>query len=134
MAELEPGSLLAHYRILEKLGGGGQGTTYKAEDTRLNRPVVIKTLRPELSGSEGARRRFEREACLCSALDNPNICAVYDVGESDGLQYIVMQYVDGQTLRQLQTPRRPLEILSALSLGIQIADALAFAFGSGGVH
>jgi len=80
MAALEPGSLLAHYRILEKLGGGGQGTTYKAEDTRLSRPVVIKTLRPELADSEGARRRFEREACLCSALDNPNICAIYDVG------------------------------------------------------
>jgi serine/threonine protein kinase/TolB-like protein/Tfp pilus assembly protein PilF len=133
MAALEPGSLLAHYRILEKLGGGGQGTTYKAEDTRLSRPVVIKTLRPDLAGSEGARRRFEREACLCSALDNPNICAVYDVGEADGLAYIVMQYVEGRTLRQIMTGR-PLDVLSALSIAVQIADALAVAHSRGIIH
>src|SRR5206468_12040366 len=100
MAALEPGSLLAHYRILEKLGGGGQGTTYKAEDTRLNRPVVIKILHPDLAGSEGARRRFEREACLCAALDNPNICAIYDVGEAGGLADIVMQGVHGTAVGQ----------------------------------
>jgi TolB-like protein/Tfp pilus assembly protein PilF len=133
MAALEPGSLLAHYRILEKLGGGGQGTTYKAEDTRLSRPVVIKTLHPDLSGSEGARRRFEREACLCSALDNPNICAIYDVGEAGGLAYIVMQYVEGPTLRQLMSGR-PLDLPSALSIAIQIADALSVAHSRGIVH
>ena len=133
MAALEPGSLLAHYRILEKLGGGGQGTTYKAEDTRLSRPVVIKTLHPDLSGSEGARRRFEREACLCSALDNPNICAIYDVGEAGGLAYIVMQYVEGPTLRQLMGGR-PLDLPSALSIAIQIADALSVAHSRGIVH
>jgi eukaryotic-like serine/threonine-protein kinase len=133
MAALEPGSLLAHYRILEKLGGGGQGTTYKAEDTRLNRPVVIKTLHPDLAGSQGARRRFEREACLCSALDNPNICAIYDVGEANGLSYIVMQYVEGPTLRQLMSGR-PLDLPSALSIAIQIADALAVAHSRGIVH
>jgi eukaryotic-like serine/threonine-protein kinase len=133
MAALEPGSLLAHYRILEKLGGGGQGTTYKAEDTRLNRPVVIKTLHPDLAGSEGARRRFEREACLCSALDNPNICAIYDVGEANGLSYIVMQYVEGPTLRQLMGGR-PLDLPIALSIAIQIADALAVAHSRGIVH
>jgi len=133
MAALEPGSLLAHYRILEKLGGGGQGTTYKAEDTRLNRPVVIKILHPDLAGSAGARRRFEREACLCSALDNPNICAIYDVGEAGGLAYIVMQYVEGPTLRQLMNGR-PLDMLSALSIAIQIADGLAVAHSRGIVH
>jgi len=133
MAALEPGSLLAHYRILEKLGGGGQGTTYKAEDTRLSRPVVIKVLNPDLSGSEGARRRFEREACLCSALDNPNICAIYDVGEANGLSYIVMQYVEGPTLRQLMNGR-PLDMPSALSIAIQIADGLAVAHSRGIVH
>jgi serine/threonine-protein kinase len=133
MAALESGSLLAHYRILEKLGGGGQGTTYKAEDTRLNRPVVIKVLHPDLSGSEGARRRFEREACLCSALDNPNICAIYDVGEAGSLSYIVMQYVEGPTLRQLMTGR-PLDMLSALSIAVQIADALAVAHSRGIMH
>src|SRR5438128_1478824 len=133
MAALEPGRLLAHYRILEKLGGGGQGTTYKAEDTRLSRPVVIKTLRPELADSEGARRRFEREACLCSALDNPNICAIYDVGEAEGLAYIVMQYIEGPTLRQIMTGR-PLDLRSAVSIAAQIADALAVAHSRGIIH
>jgi serine/threonine-protein kinase len=133
MAALEAGNLLAHYRILEKLGGGGQGTTYKAEDTRLSRPVVVKILHPDLAGSEGARRRFEREACLCSALDNPNICAIYDVGEADGVAYIVMQYVEGPTLRQLMNGR-PLDMLSALSIAIQISDALAVAHSRGIIH
>ena len=128
-----PGSTLSHYRILETLGQGGQATAYKAEDLRLSRPVVIKALRPELAASETARRRFEREACLCSALDNPNIQAVYDVGEADGLYYIVMQYVEGPTLRQLMDGR-PLETLSALSIAIQVADALAVAHAHGIVH
>src|SRR4029079_14170289 len=96
-------------------------------------PVVIKTLRPELAASETARRRFEREACLCSVLDNPNIQAVYDVGESDGLYFIVMQYVESPTLRQLMNGR-PLETLFALSIAIQIADALAVAHAHGIVH
>ena len=76
MASLEPGKMLSHYRIIEKLGQGGQATAYKAEDLRLNRLVVIKTLLPELAATETARRRFEREARLCSALDHPNICAI----------------------------------------------------------
>jgi serine/threonine-protein kinase len=133
MSPLEAGHKLSHYRILETLGQGGQATAYKAEDLRLSRPVVIKTLRPELAASETARRRFEREACLCSVLDNPNIQAVYDVGESDGLYFIVMQYVEGPTLRQLMSGR-PLETLFALSIGIQIADALAVAHAHGIVH
>ncbi len=134
MAPLEPGSTLAHYRILEKLGQGGQATAYKAEDLRLSRrPVVIKALRPELATSESARRRFEREACLCSALEHPNVCSIYDVGDSDGLAYIVMQFVEGRTLKQL-VGGRPLELVSALSIAIQIADALAVAHASGIVH
>jgi len=133
MASLAAGQTLSHYRILETLGQGGQATAYKAEDLRLSRPVVIKTLRPELAASETARRRFEREACLCSALDNPNIQAVYDVGEAEGLYYIVMQYVEGPTLRQLMNGR-PLETLFAMSVGIQIADALAVAHAHGIVH
>ncbi|HZO09035.1 MAG TPA: serine/threonine protein kinase, partial [Myxococcota bacterium] len=84
-----PGSTISHYRIVDTLGHGGQATAFKAEDLRLARPVVIKALKPELALSETARRRFEREATLCSALDNPHIQAVYDVGESDGLYYIV---------------------------------------------
>jgi serine/threonine protein kinase len=130
MSPLAAGQTLSHYRILETLGQGGQATAYKAEDLRLSRPVVIKTLRPELAASETARRRFGREACLCSVLDNPNIQAVYDVGESDGLYFIVMQYVEGPTLRHLMTGR-PFETLFALSIGIQIADALAVAHAHG---
>ncbi len=133
MVSLAPGITLSHYRILGTLGQGGQATAYKAEDTRLARPVVIKALRPELARSDAARRRFEREACLCSALDNPNIQAVYDVGEEDGLYYIVLQFVEGPTLRQLMGGR-PLEPLAALSIAIQIADALAVAHAHGIVH
>ena len=110
MVPLEPGRTLSHYRIVGKLGQGGQATAYRAEDLRLNRPVVMKALRPELAESEAARRRFEREACLCSALEHPNICAIYDMGEEDGLAYIVMQLVEGQTLKEL-TGGRPLEPL-----------------------
>jgi len=133
MTQLSPGTTVSHYRILETLGRGGQATAFKAEDLRLNRPVVIKALRPELAASETARRRFEREACLCSALDNPHIQGVYDVGEADGLYYIVLQYIEGPTLKQLLAGR-PLEPLSALSIAIQIADALAVAHACGIAH
>jgi len=130
---LEPGKVLSHYRILEKLGQGGQATAYKAEDLRLNRLVVIKTLLPELAATPAARRRFEREARLCSALDHPNICAIYDIGEVDGLCYIVMQFVEGLTLKQLLAGH-PLETLSALSIAIQVADAITVAHARGIVH
>jgi serine/threonine protein kinase/tetratricopeptide (TPR) repeat protein len=133
MISLDPGRTLSHYLIVEKLGQGGQATAYRAEDLRLNRPVVIKALRPELAESDAARRRFEREACLCSALEHPNICAIYDMGEEDGLIYIVMQLVEGKTLKEL-LHGRPLETLSALSIAIQIADALAVAHAAGIIH
>jgi serine/threonine-protein kinase len=132
-ALLEPGTAVAHYKIVEKLGQGGQATAYRAEDLRLNRAVVMKVLRPELAANEAARRRFDREALLCSALDNPNIAAIYDTGEADGLCYIVMQYVEGTTLKEL-IGGRPLETPAALSIAIQIADALAVAHASGIVH
>ncbi len=133
MTQLTPGATVSHYRILETLGRGGQATAFKAEDMRLNRTVVIKALRPELAASETARRRFEREACLCSVLDNPHIQAVYDVGETDGLYYIVLQYVEGPTLKQFMGGR-PVEPLSALSIAIQLADALAIAHAGGIAH
>lgn len=132
MAQLEPGGVFAHYRIVERLGQGGQADAYKAEDLRLHRPVVIKMLRADLD-TGAARRRFDREARLCSALDHPNIAAVHDVGEVDGVPYIVMQYVEGQTLKQL-VAGRPLDALSTLSIAIQIADALAAAHARGIVH
>ncbi len=133
MARLQPGATLAHYRILAELGRGGQATAYKAEDLRLTRLVVVKILLPDLAATDAARRRFDREARLCSALDHPNICAVYDLGEAEGLCYLVMQYVEGPTLKQL-VGGRPLEILSALSIAIQIADALVAAHAHGIVH
>ena len=133
MAALEPGTTLAHYKVVDKLGQGGQATAYKAEDLRLNRPVVIKVLRPELAANDASRRRFEREALLCSALDNPNIAAIFDTGEAEGLCYIVMQYAEGATLKEL-IGGRPLDVMTALSIAIQIADALAVAHASGIVH
>ena len=133
MTPLAPGRIISHYRIIEQLGQGGQATAYKAEDTRLNRLVVVKTLLPELARSETARRRFEREARLASVLDHPNICAIFDIGESDGWFYIVMPFIAGRTLKQVVNGQ-PLEVLSALSIAIQIADALSAAHSRGIVH
>jgi serine/threonine-protein kinase len=133
METLAPGATLGHYRLLEKLGQGGQATAFRAEDLRLGRPVVIKALRPELAVTEAARKRFEREACLCSALEHPNISALYDIGEDGGVRYLVMQYVAGATLERV-IAGRPLGTQNALSLAIQIADALAVAHAHGIVH
>jgi eukaryotic-like serine/threonine-protein kinase len=133
MTPLLPGATFSHYRIIEQLGQGGQATAYKATDTRLDRSVVIKILLPELASSENARRRFEREAKLASALDHPNICAIYDIGEDAGLFYIVMPYAEGRTLKQVISGQ-PLEILSALSITVQVADAIASAHARGIVH
>jgi eukaryotic-like serine/threonine-protein kinase len=133
MLRLEPGQTFSHYRILEQLGQGGQATAYKAEDVRLQRLVVIKTLLPELAATETARRRFEREARLASALDHPNICAIYDIGETEGLCYIVMPFIAGPTLKQVIN-NRPLAVNAALSIASQIADALSAAHARGIVH
>lgn len=133
MTRLAPGATFSHYRIIEQLGQGGQAIAYKAVDTRLERSVVIKILLPELASSENARRRFEREAKLASALDHPNICAIYDIGESDGLFYIVMPYAEGRTLKHVISGR-PMEILSALSIGVQVTDAITTAHARGIVH
>jgi serine/threonine-protein kinase len=133
MALLAPGTTFSHYRIIEQLGKGGQATAYKAEDLRLHRLVVIKALPPELAATETARRRFQREARLASALDHPNIATIYDIGETDGLCYIVMQFVEGRTLKQL-LGGQPLNHLSALSIAVQVADALVVAHARGIVH
>src|SRR5262245_24772896 len=133
MTPLLPGATFSHYRIIEQLGQGGQATAYKATDIRLDRLVVIKILLPELASSENARRRFEREAKLASALDHPNICAIYDIGEDSGLFYIVMPYAEGRPLKQV-IAGQPLEILSALSIAVQVADAIASAHARGIVH
>lgn len=127
------GSQINQYKILEKIGSGGQGTVYKALDTKLNRTAVVKVLPPELTQKTANFKRFEREAQLCSQLDHPNICTIYDFSEANGVYYIAMQWVDGKNVRQLVNGR-PLEIKSALSIGIQVADALAYAHSKNIIH
>ena len=120
------GQLFGNYKITSKLGAGGQGTVYKAVDLKLGRTVVLKILPAELTVKEANLKRFEREAQLASALDHPNICTIFDMDEADGLHYIAMQYIEGKNVRQLCNGR-PLELDSALRIGIQVADALAAA-------
>jgi serine/threonine-protein kinase len=127
------GSTLSNYRILEKLGVGGQGEVYKAVDSKLGRTVVIKVLPPELTVKEANLKRFEREARLASSLDHPNICTIFDMDEVGGVHYIAMQYVPGRTVRQLVNGR-PLELRSALLIAIQVTDALAAAHAKGILH
>ncbi len=127
------GSTIHHYQILEKLGAGGQGTVYKAKDTKLNRTVVLKVLPPELTAKTANFRRFEREAQLCSQLDHPNICTIYDFHEANGVFYIAMQYVEGKNVRQL-VRGRPLELKSALTIAIQVCDGLAYAHSKNIIH
>jgi tetratricopeptide (TPR) repeat protein len=129
---LAPGTRLGPYEILAAIGAGGMGEVYKARDTRLNRDVAVKII-PEKFANDAARERFQREARAASALNHPNICAIYDVGESEGRPYLVMELLDGQTLRQL-IGGKPLEHHAALTLGIPIADALDTAHAKGVVH
>ncbi len=127
------GQTLLNYRIMERLGAGGQGTVYRALDAKLNRTVVIKVLAPELTAKTTNLRRFEREAQLASSLDHPNICTIYGLHEHDGLHFIVMQYVEGKNVRDLVNGR-PLELRSALSIAAQTSDALAAAHSRGIIH
>ena len=127
------GRTLLHYRVLEKLGEGGQGTVYKALDTSLDRPVVIKVLPPELTDKLSNLTRFEREAKLASSLDHPNICTIFGLYKVEGVHFIAMQHVEGRNVRQL-VDGRALELRSALSIAIQVADALAAAHARGIIH
>jgi len=127
------GSTLGNYKILEKLGEGGQGTVYKAVDSKLGRTVVIKVLPAELTAREANLKRFEREARLASALDHPNICTIFDLNEINGIHFIVMQYIEGRNVRQLVNGR-PLSLESALSIALQTADALGAAHSRGIIH
>ena len=127
------GAKLGNYRILEKIGAGGQGTVYKATDTKLGRAVVIKVLPPELTVKEANLKRFEREARLASALDHPNICTIFDLNDIEGVHFIAMQYVEGKNVRDLVNGR-PLDLRSALSITIQVADALSAAHERGIIH
>jgi len=127
------GSQLNQYKILEKIGSGGQGTVYKALDTKLNRIAVVKVLPPELTSKTANFRRFEREAQLCSQLDHPNICTIYGFNDYEGIHYIAMQWVEGKNIRQLVNGR-PLEVKSAISIAIQVTDALAYAHSKNIIH
>ncbi|HSS19865.1 MAG TPA: protein kinase [Pyrinomonadaceae bacterium] len=127
------GKSLKNYKILEKLGVGGQGTVYKASDAKLGRTLVVKVLPPELTSRETNLRRFEREARLASSLDHPNICTIFDLDEVDGVHFIAMQHVEGKNVRQLVNGR-PLELKSTLLIAIQVADALAAAHARDIIH
>ena len=127
------GKTFVHYRIVEKLGAGGMGVAYRAEDIRLGRHVALKILPDQFAADPNALERFQREARAASAINHPHICAIYDVGESEGMPFLVMELLEGQPLQE-RLGGKPAAVDALLQMAIQIADVLAAAHAKGIVH